>query len=973
MARPYNIRPILVYLNMMVSAVFGMYHISEYTRDKIPKISGAAAFTIDNVMYAYGGEGRNGCTNRFSAFSFDATTGDLIHKALNEYGPHVSMADIAVMPDNASFTLFGGFYQDTLFDQAPMHAYHYTFENDTWSPLAVTLQPDDNTTIPRARQNFKAVMASDGLVYIFGGFPGPYDMRPRRDFWSVILRLVHLHNDPILVSPWIAIPPLLFRTDGRIVYLTGRYFVPPAYGFPTPHNMAVIYHTKDGSWENVTIDTTYSNGPIEPTTSATAVLGPEKRYLYLFGGDDFFTMINRTYYSNLYVLDTQTWTWYEPYIPGIAPKPRTYTSGTLITNEYLVFAFGYTAIDQTNDIDILKLASPDNNGNLDLSSGEWVTSLKARDIDDTIDPSGGLRDKIIAAIVVGVFILVTVLYCFRRQALTFIHFAIWNPRTGEPLWAELSRLLSKMLLLALFAALFVFFLLQVLQSPKATFTFTTKAPGDLIDIPDIRFCFEGYPVVLEPDTQEANRTYPLVACATDAGRSCADNIEPLNLSIHSPYFASNFGNLTCYLFRPGSMKLALEPTSFPNNGTQIRFAFYVSGNGEATGRTHVTIYPPKRDPNAYLYFGDTSQTLSDDEIQEWIKQDSNDFEPLTVIDLAPMVQSNVKYQLVSQESLRDVGWNYMGFSPVIDKTSSITVSERSQPLIPSNQTPNLDQVVMNLMYITSATAATIVEREQKVFSLLNAFGVLGGLFGLLLSFQSLIFGYRARSPFGLIHRWAFGCMRRSISDGLKDSFSVSTSTNAVPFVTPVHQRYSVASQNYGLTPYRHDKGMSDSCGSTNTGDSSNSQYCFKQQQSNAPRHSAPATDNENCRLINVEDRIQLMEHLIKSYYVDDEVFQTLNTALNRLENEQQPKSSLKSRLNFVQFIRRRFASDARISQEDKNTSIGRLINQNRDLSRLSTSSSVSTSDSPFQTTGTAQVVNAHEECKHGDPLDNKVD
>lgn len=176
---------LLVLLNVAVTGVFGAYPVPILINEKIPRVLGATAFTIDNVMYAYGGENRNNnLTNQFSAFSFDATTGDIIYKALNEYGPQVAFAEIVVAPDNASFTLFGGNYQDTLFDQAPMHAYHYTFENDTWSPLAVTLQPDDNTTIPRARQNFKAVLASDGLVYIFGGIRGPYDMRPRQDFWS---------------------------------------------------------------------------------------------------------------------------------------------------------------------------------------------------------------------------------------------------------------------------------------------------------------------------------------------------------------------------------------------------------------------------------------------------------------------------------------------------------------------------------------------------------------------------------------------------------------------------------------------------------------------------------------------------------------------------------------------------------------------------------------------------------------------
>lgn len=60
-------------------------------------------------------------------------------------------------------------------------------------------------------------------------------------------------------------------------------------------------------------------------------------------GDDFFAAYNRTFYNNLYVLDTQTWTWYEPEIQGTAPMRRSFATSALITNEYAVFAFGRLA------------------------------------------------------------------------------------------------------------------------------------------------------------------------------------------------------------------------------------------------------------------------------------------------------------------------------------------------------------------------------------------------------------------------------------------------------------------------------------------------------------------------------------------------------------------------------------------------------------------------------------------------------
>lgn len=477
--------------------------------------------------------------------------------------------------------------------------------------------------------------------------------------------------------------------------------------------------------------------------------------------------------------------------------------------------------------------------------------------------------------------------------------------------------------------------------------------------------------MVREDTQRPYRTYPLVSCDTDAGVTCIDNIEPLDLSIHSPYFVNDLGNLTCYLFRPGDMKLAPESIPQANNGTRLHFQFYVLGDGVATGRTHVTVYPPRRDPNAYVYFGDRSQILSEQDVKQWIEQDRNDFESQTVIDFAPLDRSFVEYQLVNQEFLQDVGWNYVGFSPVLNMTPSITVTERTQSQDPANQQPNLNQGVINEMYIKSATPTTLVEREQKIFSLLNALGFLGGLFGLFIAFQTLVFGYRARSPFGLIHRWSFGSMRRSISDGLKDRFSINSSTTAVPLVTPVHQRYSLDLRNYGPAPYYDDnKSVLNDMGSTHTSDSS-SNPMPQQQHYHPTAAGAVFASDESRRLANVEDRMQLMELLFKSYYVDDEVFRTLDLALKQREDQQQQQQqqnqARNSRRNFAQFIRGNSASGAQ--QEGKNVSNGQRISEDRGLRRYSTSSSLSSAPNPFQTIEMAQPVAAHEEQHHQPPRD----
>lgn len=673
-------------------------------------------------------------------------------------------------------------------------------------------------------------------------------------------------------------------------------------------------------------------------------------------------------------------------------------------------------------MDVLKLPTVNSNGDLDLSSGKWVTNVVTDEIEDMNASPEGLKGGIIAAIVVvvvvAVLIMAAILYRFRHRAkriIMRIHYDIWNPRyVHMNLCYQISDLVLMLMIyieleshygqkhcdwyprsyfsfcLWPFSSSFYYRCCEAqrLPLPSRLWLLEVWSPSQVLYIRlaylhvcsyqlyiDIRFCFEGFPIIVQADTQRPNRTYPLVSCDTDAGVTCIDNIQPLDLSIHSPYFVNNLGNLTCYLFRPGDMKLAPESMPQTNNGSRLHFSFYVAGDGLAAGRTHVTVYPPGRDPNAYVYFDDRNQILSEQDVKQWIEQDRNDFESQTVIDFAPLDRSFVEYQLVNQEFLQDVGWNYVGFSPVLNMTPSITVTERTQSQDPANQQPNLNQGVMNEMYIKSATPTTLVEREQKIFSLLNALGFLGGLFGLFIAFQTLVFGYRARSPFGLIHRWSFGSMRRSISDGLKDRFSINSSTTAVPLVTPVHQRYSLDLRNYGPAPYYDDnKSVLNDMGSTHTSDSSSNQPPMQQQHYHHPTGAVFASD-ESRRLANVEDRMQLMELLFKSYYVDDEVFRTLDLALKQREDQQQQQQqqnqARNSRRNFAQFIRGNSASGAQ--QEGKHVSNGQRISEDHGLRRLSTSSSLSSAPNPFQTIEMAQPVAAHEEQQHQPPRDTTTD
>lgn len=415
------------------------------------------------------------------------------------------------------------------------------------------------------------------------------------------------------------------------------------------------------------------------------------------------------------------------------------------------------------------------------------------------------------------------------------------------MWAETLRLVSKIILIFLFAAFFAFVLIQVLNSPKATFT--VNLPSNTVSVPNVRFCFTGY-------------TNTGISCITDSGLTCSQYFDPLDLSRHTPFFITDFGGLTCYLFHaPTTFQLASNVNPQVNNGSKILFNLFGSqANSEAN--VHVQLYPPTRDPNMRYFFNDTSQDLNDADMADWLNNDGNDFTTTNILDIDPGTYSTMMYQMQENLYLKDVGWNYVGFSPSYNSTAEVVTTFRQEK--PSLDTSTASSLgLVNAIYMNPTSYNVIQQREQKIYSLINGIGFVGGLFGLFVAFQALMFGFRPRSPWGIVHRWSVGDMKRSIAYGLRSRFN--RLHTPVPLVNPVHRRFSVLNvKSYG-PDYEDsdDDDLSDVEG----------------------RGIVSPTEDDRSRLSHVEERMQLLELIFKSYYVDDEVFRHLDRALKKSDTD----------------------------------------------------------------------------------------
>ncbi|KAI7861054.1 hypothetical protein BDC45DRAFT_563229 [Circinella umbellata] len=364
----------------------------------------------------------------------------------------------------------------------------------------------------------------------------------------------------------------------------------------------------------------------------------------------------------------------------------------------------------------------------------------------------------------------------------------------------------------------------ILESPKTTYTVSEPIHND-IQLPDIRVCLEGYTIEESPFSDS---TYPKLSCTTSNGHSCSNYITVLDLSYHRPKLGGNLDILVHVL------------------------------NVNETGRIYISFYHPERDPNRNVYFGQHMPLFSDKEIGEWVLEDAS---RASGNYLQSHEYAYVDYQFERTESLTDSGWNYFGFASQYNSTPQVTTKFQKYGK------PSIIDSISGSIILSPASFTTTVHREQKIYSLVNALGLVGGLYGLITAIQAAVFGYRPQSPFGIIHQWSFGHMHAqfiAVSKialkriGLQylcfncDSSNISNSTKLEP--SNERKQFTALNVEENLTQ----------C-------SSNCQHCIGIMQQQA-------------RQIELtQKRTQLLEHIFKAYYVDDEVFQKVDTAIKEPE------------------------------------------------------------------------------------------
>lgn len=238
---------------------------------------------------------------------------------------------------------------------------------------------------------------------------------------------------------------------------------------------------------------------------------------------------------------------------------------------------------------------------------------------------------------------------------------------------------------------------------------------------------------------------PGVVCQTDTGYSCNQFVQPLNMSIFQPTFASQLGAVNCFLFRSDE-SFKMTSTSGANNGSRLLFTFF-GDQSISYGRVHVSLYPKEMDPNVKVYNvnDDIPVVMSDFDVLTWQNNERNDIQTTNIFEVEPYSYNALSYNLIDHRYLQDVGWNYVGFSPITNSTPEVESNFRAEAPNPNYTQTHAD---LAFMAVYPEAYAKFTDREVKMYTLLNALGFVGGVFGLLVAVQTWLFGFRPSSPWG---------------------------------------------------------------------------------------------------------------------------------------------------------------------------------------------------------------------------------
>ncbi|CEP07381.1 hypothetical protein [Parasitella parasitica] len=829
-------------------------------------IFGADSISINDTIYIYGGFYNVAPWNKEALWALDSSLNIFTQLDTDPYAsPAVTYHSLQSLNASTLLTFGGHLNERNLTPPAEpeyLRYYQFSFDSVKWTPLQKT-----NATIATPLERFwHTTSKANDLIYLYGGMNMTHGMN---DFWKYDARIdgwTRLSNVEMSRCGHTA----TMTDDGKMIVLggydcTNSSLLAPATKTLIPLNKAAVYNTNTNQWYEQAL-----KGDIPHARTFHTAVKSAHNQIIICGGQDEKIEPFQSYLSGEHavdmtaVLDLSTWEWRIPDASPYQPFPRSHAVASIVNRTKMIYGFG---INYHTVYDGLYV--------FDSKLNQW---LPPDDVyHDTIQRySVGLIVglSVLGALVGSASAVLLGYWLIKRHGSTInnlftsIRQSIWDPRPGEPLWAEISRLLFRFSFLAIFITMTTVLILQVQNSPIIDQQYYDHNSDYTVLAPDIRFCFDGW----------VDTASPVIQCATDFGESC--DMFLINITDRVKSNLNYYGTkLSCQLFRAPKKTFKLGRTNdrMAHSGSFLKFYYYgVPSTSDSI--LHVELYHPDHDPNIPVYniTGDFSW-YSSDENAKFQSAEQVNLKTENVYEVRPTFATRIGYELFERQKMDGSAWNYIGFGS----------TRISQYRLKSNQmSADADATVystnpqpLGSLHVYPMRYDTTVMREQRAFTLVNGMGIVGGIFGLIVGFQASLFGYRPRSPWGIVHRWSVGLMRRSLLRGLRARFPTTDQVH-IPIVHPVHRRFSEALLTKSLmTPATVKK--------ANQLDQAAIRRDLEEEEEEEDNLTITSQKNhqedeeeedEEKRMARLEERLHVFELLFQAYYIDDEVFRSLQNA-----------------------------------------------------------------------------------------------
>jgi hypothetical protein len=383
---------------------------------------------------------------------------------------------------------------------------------------------------------------------------------------------------------------------------------------------------------------------------------------------------------------------------------------------------------------------------------------------------------------------------------------------------------------------------------------------------------------------------PYIECQyeyTEADRTncTVNNIEVLSNMIHVPSFPQQQQSTTCYMYKSSEYNMPLteyNPT--------VRFSHIgnVYNPGEAV---FVQFYEPSKNPNRVLFFDEDLDELDVNKMDEWKDSErragtSNDV--MNHILLAyPESDISVQYEISYRKAIDvDNMWNYFGVFPAYIEKTELSITHNDAIERVKNGITNSSRKVLGSIRVTPNNFQKRIITEKRDTTIINMLGNAGGVFSVLFGFYVFLFGTSPFRPWGIVQESSFiSSQKEKKYRHLLYYFNVE-GVKGLPLVSAVNKKYNAIYNKNDLHQKCRGKGM--------FGNESRSSQGLENNEDKSPKPDIRGPENDiqdlKERLEQLEGRNQVLELVLKAYYVDDEIFCQLEKAIECKKNSSNPSA-----------------------------------------------------------------------------------